>query len=419
VIALLYTSGALLLLLWHDITVFAQQPNDQTGAQLQQLRQEISDFEKRISENQSKEKNLLQDLEDFDREINLRSELIRKLESERNRAQRDIELTQKDLSILGGEIEVTQQSYSLTASERDSLAVLVARRAIYTYKYYRRDLLKSIVTSRSPMQILTRQEYLKKIAEVDRRNLLNLDQNNQKLASINQQLVARHSTESEQLQHQQALARYKEKLLSEENSESKQVEKRRKDRESLLKRIRQDRELLKKQLAEKKEAAERIESLIKSLETRRESLPPPTTVTWAPEVPFAQLHGKMNWPIRGKIVAYFGLQKHEKLATLTENPGIEIEAAEGSPIRVVCTGQVTKITWLRGYGNTIIVDHRDGYYTVYAHLSDISVREGQVIKAGEVIGQVGDTGSLSGPRLHFEVWAKRQKQDPIAWLSSK
>ncbi|MCX6641326.1 MAG: peptidoglycan DD-metalloendopeptidase family protein [bacterium] len=418
-LALTFIWGLLLVSAARVQAAETQSTGDEASQQLERLRKEISDFEKRISESQHKEKNLLQDLEDFNREIGLRAELMRKLEAERNRAQQGIEATQRELQSLGSEIGTTRRDSLNTASERDSLVSLVVQRAIYTYKYYRRDLLKLILTSRSTLQLLTRQEYLKRIAEADRRNLTDLDRKNQKLAAINLQLTSRQSTETNRLQRQQELARYKEQLLTEENSEAQQLKRRRQERESLLKRIRQDRELLKAQLAEKKEAAERVESLIKNLETRRESQPPPPTVAWAPEIPFEQLRGKMNWPTLGKVVTYFGLQKHEKLATVTENPGIEIEAEEGTPVRAVCTGQVTKITWLRGYGNTIIVDHRDGYYTVYAHLSQLNVREGQVVKAGELIGSVGQTGSLSGPRLHFEIWVKRQKQDPIAWLTKR
>ena len=92
---------------------------------------------------------------------------------------------------------------------------------------------------------------------------------------------------------------------------------------------------------------------------------------------------------------------------------------KGAEVKILPTGQITKITWLRGYGNTILIDHKDGYYTVYAHLGTILVREGQIVEAGEVIARVGQSGTLEGPRLHFEIWAQREKQDPLSWLVSR
>lgn len=401
---------------WAGGTGLSQEEADQASQQLERLRQEIQEFEKRISESQNREKNLLGELEDFDREIALRLELIQKLEQERNRAQRSLEATQRELGLLQVEIGKTRSDSIHTAQERDSLAALVSRRAIYTYKHLQRDVLKAILTSHSVVQMLTRQEYIKRIAAADRRNLLYLDQKNQKLIRLGNELAERQNEQSVRLERYRKIAQYKNELIEEGNSEAELLKKRRQDRESLLKRIRQDQDLLRTQLADKKLAAQRIESLIKSLEARRESLPTPPGVTWAPAIPFSQLRGKLNWPTLGRVVSRFGLQRHQKLATVTENPGIEIEAKEGTPVSSVCTGQITKITWLRGYGNTVIMDHHDGYYTVYAHLGQILVREGQIVSGGEMIGRVGQSGSLSGPRLHFEVWAKREKQDPITWL---
>jgi len=290
---------------------------------------------------------------------------------------------------------------------------------VYVYKYFQRDALKALLTSQSVVQMLVRQDFIRRIAEADRRNLIRLDDKNRELASLNERLRGQRLQKSAKLEQYRKTAEYKDGLIQEQNSEAELLAKRRSDREFLLKRIRQDQELLRRQLEEKKLAAQRVESLIKSLESEREGLPAPPEVTWAPEIPFRELKGKMNWPALGRVVSRFGLQKHDRLATVTENPGIAIQAQEGAPVNCVCAGKVTRITWLRGYGNTVIVDHQDGYYTVYAHLGTISVREGQIVSTGDQIGRVGQTGSLEGPRLHFEIWAKREKQDPLGWLVPK
>ncbi|TKJ42212.1 hypothetical protein CEE37_00620 [candidate division LCP-89 bacterium B3_LCP] len=391
----------------------------QASEQLQRIRDEIEQYEKRIKESQTREKDLLSELENYDREISLRRSLVNTLERELIRTQHSLKKILADISNLQVKIELTRSDSAKISVERDSLASIVTKRAVYAYKYLRRDVLQAILTSRSLVQMLTRQEYLQRITEADRKNLQRLDQKNQQLSKISRTLEDSKIRKSEQLHDYRKTAQFKEKLIRDESTETENLAERRKERESLLAQIRQDQDLLRRQLAEKKLAAERVENMIRDLETRRETLPILPERTWAPDVPFAQLKGRLNWPAIGKVVSKFGPQRHQTLATITENPGIEIEAGEGTPVHTVGTGQVTRITWLRGYGNTVIVDHSEGYYTVYAHMGQILVREGQVIDAGEVIGRVGQTGSLQGPRLHFEIWAKREKQDPQSWLIRK
>ena len=75
------------------------------------------------------------------------------------------------------------------------------------------------------------------------------------------------------------------------------------------------------------------------------------------------------------------------------------------------------VQWLEGYGRTIIINHGSGYYTVYAHLSEVLVGERQGVAPGEVIARVGETGSLEGPKLHFEIRDKADALDPMMWLA--
>ena len=112
------------------------------------------------------------------------------------------------------------------------------------------------------------------------------------------------------------------------------------------------------------------------------------------------------------MVAEYGPQVNPRFGTKTFRNGIDIEASEGSNIAAVFPGHVVYTGWFRGYGNLIIVDHGDEYYTVYAHAADIRVTEGDEVKQGQIIGTVGDTGSLQGPRLYFEVRHEGKPQDP-------
>jgi murein DD-endopeptidase MepM/ murein hydrolase activator NlpD len=118
-------------------------------------------------------------------------------------------------------------------------------------------------------------------------------------------------------------------------------------------------------------------------------------------------------------VAAFGPQVHPRFGTRTFRNGVDIEAAEGTEVQAVYAGQAVYTGWFKGYGNLIILDHGNDYYTLYAHVSDILVREGDDVRQGQRIGTVGDTGSLAGPRLYFEVRYQSKPQDPADWLRDR
>ena len=105
------------------------------------------------------------------------------------------------------------------------------------------------------------------------------------------------------------------------------------------------------------------------------------------------------------------------LRTITQNTGIDISIKSGSIVKSVADGEVAMIHWLPSYGNLVILRHAGGFHTVYAHLSDISVTDGQKLSKGAMIGKSGD--SVAGSILHFEVWKERDKQNPESWLSKR
>jgi septal ring factor EnvC (AmiA/AmiB activator) len=119
------------------------------------------------------------------------------------------------------------------------------------------------------------------------------------------------------------------------------------------------------------------------------------------------------------VASAFGRQEHPKFRTVTYNRGIEISAAMGRPVLAVYDGTVLYADWFRGYGRLVILDHGGGYFTLYAHASELLVKVGDQVTRGQPIARVGDTGSLEGPQLYFEVRHRGKPQDPLAWLERK
>jgi septal ring factor EnvC (AmiA/AmiB activator) len=190
-------------------------------------------------------------------------------------------------------------------------------------------------------------------------------------------------------------------------------------RRALLARVREERGFHERMVGELSEAAKRLEAFVRELQERQRRLartPPPRPGVESPSVGFGTLRGRLPWPTEGKIVAAFGAQVHPRFGTRTYRNGVDIEAAQGTDVGAVFAGQVIYTGWFKGYGNLIILDHGNDYYTLYAHVADILVKEGDEVRQGHRIATVGDTGSLTGPRLYFEVRYQGKPQDPEQWL---
>jgi len=192
-------------------------------------------------------------------------------------------------------------------------------------------------------------------------------------------------------------------------------------RRALLAEVRDDRATHERMAAELEEASRRLEALVRELGRRVAARPVAVRpaepgAPRPPAVGLGALRGQLPWPTDGRIVAGFGRQVHPRFGTETFRRGVDIEAAEGASIRAIYGGTVLYRGWLRGYGNLIILDHGAGYYTLYAHASELLVAEGDRVKAGQGIARVGETGSLEGPRLYFEVRYQGRPEDPEQWL---
>jgi septal ring factor EnvC (AmiA/AmiB activator) len=189
-------------------------------------------------------------------------------------------------------------------------------------------------------------------------------------------------------------------------------------RRALLARVRDERAYHERMVQELSEAAIRLEALLRTLQEKQrraaKALPPSKPGTAA--TGFSALRGGLPWPAPGRLVGAYGAQVHPRFGTRTFRSGIDIEAAEGTDVSAVYGGKVVFTGWFKGYGNLIVLDHGDEYYTVYAHVAEIGVKEGETVRQGQRIGTVGDTGSLTGPRLYFEVRHQGKSQDPERWL---
>lgn len=131
--------------------------------------------------------------------------------------------------------------------------------------------------------------------------------------------------------------------------------------------------------------------------------------------PFASLRGRLPWPAAGRVLERFGA------ATSGGHPseGVLIEARRGTPVRAVSHGRIAFADWMAGYGLLLIVDHGDGYMSLYAHNEAVRAEVGDWVSAGEVIAEAGNSGGRSDSGLYFELRAKGRPVDPAGWLARR
>ena len=132
---------------------------------------------------------------------------------------------------------------------------------------------------------------------------------------------------------------------------------------------------------------------------------------------FRALKGKLPFPTTGVIEVGFGKVVNPLFNTVTVQKGVDIRAAEGAPVHAVAAGKVVFSGWMRGYGNLLILDHGSGYHSLMAHLASLTPEVGAEVEAGEEVGFVGDTGSLKGAYLYFEIRKGGLAVDPAPWMT--
>jgi len=378
------------------------------GADLGDKRRDLQQTQKRLSEERAKaadarkrEAGLLAELDAVDRRLTEKRKQVANLDDRIKRAQSDVASFQVEIRRLQGQ----------RAGQEDALG----RRLRALYKLQAQGgVLPLLFSGDDPGVQAIQLRHLTTLATVDARLIREYRVTSQGLAERKAGLEAR----------QRELA----VLRTEAEEERAAADREGAKRLVLLARVKDERVHHDRMVGELSEAARRLETFIRDLQDKQRRMakaPPPARSKTAPPsdgapgTGFGALRGRLLWPAEGKVVAEYGAQIHPRFGTKTFRNGIDIDVAEGTGIVAVYGGQVLYTGWFRGYGNLIIVDHGGEYYTLYGHAAEIKVKEGDEIKQGQLIGTVGDTGSLQGPRLYFEVRHEGKPQDPARWLQPR
>jgi len=304
------------------------------------------------------------------------------------------EITAFENEIAKNIIESKDLQKEIEASE-----AYASRRLVALYKLNWLGKIYVLASAQSMYELFQRKRALEQVLAYDKNIWQNLLDNKAKLQHI---LIE--------------LKKKKAEKLTAEADFNKQIEimsLERVKRSELLDNIRKNKSLKLAALESLKQAAADLDRTIASLKSGSDLIEPRKDIS---SKTFSALKGLLNMPVKGKIISFFGPYRDKKFNVINFRSGIEIKADRGEPIRAVCDGRILYARWFKGYGNMIIIDHGNNYYTIYAHAQELFASKGDRVEMGEVVATVGDSGSMSGPSLHFEVRHHGKPEDPLKWI---
>ena len=359
------------------------------------LKLELKQLRSKIKTAESRERSTANRLSSIDKEISLTGKLIQSLKYEEEKARKTIYQLKNDILENENKLEALRTRYK--------------QRVLKSYKKGRLTDLQKVFSSTTWRQAIYRTHYLKVISDIEKQLTKKIEK---LLVDISRQKIELEVVLRDNLN-----------LKREKQTQITSYRNMRIDREKELNRIRNDKKALTSYVSEKEAGIQQLEKIIKRVLEDKARFERELRIRQQQETlktkSFKALRGQLPWPADGRVISKFGRQWNPKLKTTTENPGIDIKGKPGSSIRTVLGGVVTTITYIRGYGTTIIVDHGGGFYTVYSHVTNIQTNVDSQVRNGDVIAYMGDTGSINGSKLHFEIWGKGQKLDPEKWLRKK
>lgn len=166
-------------------------------------------------------------------------------------------------------------------------------------------------------------------------------------------------------------------------------------------------------LRELEDRARELARLMEKLQRQEIILP-------TPFIPLYERKGRLPWPVEGRVVTTFGVEKHPQFNTSTRNNGIDIAPLKkDAVVKAVHAGKVVYADYFQGYGNLLILDHGLSYYSLYGHCSSFLAAIGDLVEAEQPLAVAGDIGSLKGVTLYLEIRNKAKPLDPLKWLTPR
>ena len=346
--------------------------------------------------------------------INSGNKEVEKLKTQSKKTKDIIELTRKNIKNSNALINAYDKKISLYNKQLVNLENAIIRnnqsineikksyeiRSISLYKNRNNDLSNYIFNSKSFSQMIYRLKYFNIISDINQKSVDKIKTtqkfNKQKTYEISGLLDKVEESKN-----------FKETEISSLNQKKKYQEK-------LLKQLKNEENEVKAEIATQLKQIDALEKLRKQIIADKEKYNEQQLASLKQiDKDIRNYKGKLDWPVQGKVIKKFGPQWNPRLNTTLDNPGIDISSRATLPVKSVFDGYVSTITFIAGYGTTVIIDHNNSYYTVFTHLENLLISENMNVKEGQNIGYVSNDNII-----HFEIWGNNQKLNPEKWLAN-
>jgi len=352
---------------------------------LSRINGQIKDLKARIEAEARKESSVLSSLA----RVNLNKNLVQKELAAQNV---ELERARADLASIQADIRIIRANL---VRERES----IEKTLVTLYKFGRLDFFQFLLQARN---IETYASESKNLAILARHQE---DVVSRFLFSLDEQRAAEAALDSKQ----RDLA----EMVRAANLKKQELETEARKYAALVQETRKNKDTFNQTLEELSASAEELQRMMNKIINQEWVLP-------AAFVPLYERRGQLPWPLEGKVITNFGFERHPDFQTMVMNKGLEIiPGKDKSLILSVHTGKVVYADYFQGYGNLLIVDHGMTYYSLYGHCAEFLVAVGDMVRAGQPLALVGDTGSLKGECLYFEIRYKTKALDPLQWLKRR
>ncbi len=349
---------------------------------LEDVKRRLREQKKSIKSIEKKETSILGELESLNRKLFKKREALRAVERSLKRLKKDIRTTDANIRRLD--------------ERRQILLERLYARLRAMYKMRKGGAMGVLFSVDSASDLGRRHKLLTMIMDSDTKLIRDCEENLEALKKEKAKLV---SLKAEREKKRREL---KKSRLAAEAAKRKKVR--------LLRAVKGEKKKHAKLIKELEDAAEELKGIVERLRRAQELYGGSG---------FAALKGKLDMPVKGRVVSFYGKVRHPKFKTVTFNNGIVIEAPFGTPVKSVYDGKVIYTGWLKGYGQVMIIDHGGGFYTLFAHLYKILKERGEKVGKGEEVALVGDAGTRTSPGLYFEIRQKGVPRDPMGWFAKR
>ena len=361
--------------------------------------EEISVYQERLEKLQAERARLQQNVKDLDKKkMSILSQLDQ-IGLEKKLIQNDIERYSLQMEKANRELSAVQKKLPPLKARLEREKESVSKILVTLYKFGDMNYLDFLFRSTDVADLMSENKHLTLLAQYQEDIILSFMQTLNELKEAEEQIEAKKQEIAD--------------LLSQSRNKKQDLDNQERKNRAFIQNINQDKKTHLKTLEEIRVRTEQLQNLIDRLVKEKSSLP--FTV-----IPLYEKKGSIPWPILGKVVTTFGIERHPTFKTVTENNGIEISADKNTTILAIHPGKVVYADYFQGfYGNLIILDHGLSYYSMYGHCSDFKVQKGDIVTAGQPIAIAGDTGSLKGTALYFQINFKTDPLNPLQWLKGR